>query len=416
MNVNPVMPRCNLNASFVKKASSAPSRRKTDYFDSRLPGFLLEVRATGGKTYYQRYRDHRGRERQFKIGSAAVLTVAVARRQAKRVLAQALLGDDPHEERKALRKIPTLAQFIREHYLPFAQKAKRSWRTDETILRRHILPALGRYCIDELTGAPIAHLLQKMSDKGYSAGTTNRIIVLLRYIFNLAKKWGVPGAFANPTIGFQTQPDACRQRYLTDDELQRLIAALDRDQNQLAAKAIRLLLLTGARRNEITRARWEHLDWQRKTLLVPMSKTGRPRVITLSSTAIELLRSIVRTDDNPFIFPSAVTGRPCPSLHFPWLRIRREADLLDLRLHDLRHSFASFLVNSGVSLYTVQHLLGHTQPRMTQRYAHLTQQTLGNAAEIVGGLVDAADIPLQPATSVLLPAADETECAEVQQA
>jgi integrase len=210
--------------------------------------------------------------------------------------------------------------------------------------------------MDEITGAPIADLLQKVSDKGYSAGTTNRIIVLLRYVFNLAKKWSVPGASGNPTVGFKTAPEVCRQRYLTDEELQRLIAALDRDQNQVAAKAIRLLLLTGARRNEVTRARWEHLDWERKILLVPMSKTGRPRVITLNSAAIELLRSIVRSDDNPFIFPSAVTGRPCPSLHFPWLRIRRGADLLDLRLHDLRHSFASFLVNSGVSLYTVQHL------------------------------------------------------------
>jgi integrase len=147
-----------------------------------------------------------------------------------------------------------------------------------------------------------------------------------------------------------------------------------------------------------------------------MSKTGRPRVITLSSTAIELLRSIVRTDDNPFIFPSALTGRPCPSLHFPWLRIRREADLLDLRLHDLRHSFASFLVNSGVSLYTVQHLLGHTQSRMTQRYAHLAQQTLGNAAEIVGGLIDAAVIPLQPSSSVRPPAAVASEGASVWRA
>jgi integrase len=409
------MPRCSLNAAFVKNTSCAPTRRKTDYFDSRLPGFLLEVRSSGGKTYYQRYRDRRGRERQFKIGSAAVLTVPVARRQAKRVLAQALVGDDPHDQRKELRKIPTLAQFVREQYLPFAQKAKRSWRTDETILRCHILPALGRYCMDELTGAPIADLIHKMSGKGYSTGTTNRIIVLLRYVFNLAKKWGVPGASVNPTVGFQTQPEACRQRYLTDEELQRLIRALDRDENQVAAKAIRLLLLTGARRNEITKARWEHLDWERKILLVPMSKTGRPRAITLNSAAIELLRSIVRIDDNPHIFPSPVTGRPSPSLHFPWLRIRREADLLDLRLHDLRHSFASFLVNGGVSLYTVQHLLGHTQPRMTQRYAHLAQQTLGNAAEVVGELIDAAEIPLQPATCALLPAAVPSEGALVQQ-
>jgi integrase len=393
------MPRVLLTASFVRRATCAPSTRKTDYFDVRFAGFLLEVRASGGKTFYQRYRDRRGRERQFKIGSAGVLSLTVARRQAKRVLAQALLGDDPHDQRKALRTIPSLAQFIRDQYLPFAQKTKRSWRTDETMLRRHILPMLGRFCMDEITGIAIADLLQKMRDTGYSTGTTNRVIILLRYVFNLANKWGVPGASENPIVGFRTEPEVCRERYLSEGEAQRLIAALDKDPNQVAAKAIRLLLLTGARRNEITQARWEHVDWKKRILLVPASKTGRPRAITLNSAAIELLQSIIPIEGNPFVFPSTVTGRPCPSLHFPWLRIRREADLLGVRLHDLRHSFASFLVNSGVSLYVVQNLLGHTQPRMTQRYAHLAQQTLRNAAEIVGEMIGAADEPIQSAAT-----------------
>jgi integrase len=373
--------------------------RKVDYFDVYYPAFLLEVRASGGKTFYQRYRDRRGRERQFKIGSAAVLSLTVARRQAKRIVAQALLGDDPHDQRKALRAIPSFAKFICEQYLPFAQKTKRSWRTDETILRRHILPALGRFCIDEITAIPIADLLEKMRQKGYATGTTNRVIVLLRYVFNLAKKWGVPGASENVMVDFRTEPDVCRERYLTEPEAQRLIVALERDQNQVAAKAIRLLLLTGARRNEITQARWEYIDWGKKILLVPVSKTGRPRAITLNTAAMELLQSIAPIAGNPFVFPSTVTGRPCPSLHFPWLRIRREADLVGVRLHDLRHSFASFLVNGGVSLYVVQNLLGHTQPRMTQRYAHLAQQTLGNAAEIVGVIIDAAEAPIQPAAT-----------------
>jgi len=398
------MPRQALTAAFVWNAGCAPGRRKTDYFDTRLPGFLLEVRASGGKTFYQRYRDRRGRERQFKIGSAAILSIAVARRAGKRVLAQALLGDDPQDQRKALRNVPSFAEFIHEQYLPFAQGAKRSWRTDEMILRRHIVPSLGRHCMDEVTGAAITDLLKKMDNRGYAAGTTNRVVVLLRYVFNLAKKWGVPGVFDNPTFGLRMAPEVCRERYLTEQEVRRLIAALDQDQNQVAAKAIRLLLLTGARRNEITQAKWEHVDWEKKTLLVPVSKTGRPRVITLNSAAMELLRAIAPIGQNPFIFPSPTTGRPCPSLHFPWLRIRREAGLLDLRLHDLRHSFASFLVNRGASLYVVQHLLGHTQPRMTQRYAHLAPRTLGAAAEIVGELIDGADAPLQPATaSGLLP-------------
>jgi integrase len=124
--------------------------------------------------------------------------------------------------------------------------------------------------------------------------------------------------------------------------------------------------------------------------LVPVAKTGRPRLITLNGPAVDLLRSITPLSGNPFIFPSAVTGRPCPSLHFPWLRIRKRSGLLDVRLHDLRHSFASFLVNKGVSLYVVQGLLGHTQPRMTQRYAHLAHQTLRDAAEVVSAAIGSA--------------------------
>jgi integrase len=231
-----------------------------------------------------------------------------------------------------------------------------------------------------------------MRQRGYASGTTNRVIVLLRFAFNLARRWGVPGVLENPASSLTTEPDVCRQRCLSQEEVQRLLIALDSDENQVAAKAIKLLLLTGARRNEITHARWDHVDWQHGTLLVPVSKTGRPRVITLNAASIDLLRSIEPMEGNPFVFPSEVTGRPCPSLHFPWSRVRRRSGLIGVRLHDLRHSFASFLVNKGVSLYIVQGLLGHTQPRMTQRYAHLAQEALAGAAEVVGALMGAAAI------------------------
>jgi integrase len=351
---------------------------------------MLEVRSSGGKTYYQRYRDRRGRERQFKIGPAGALTLRQARRKARQVVAEALLGSDPHQRRQELRMIPTLTEFVRDRYMAFAQGAKRSWQTDETLLRLHILPALGKLPLDEISNRSVADLLRGLRDSGYASGTTNRVLVLLRFIYNTAKKWGIPGATDNPTVGFVTEPDVCRQRFLSRDETQRLVAALDVDDNQVAAKAIKLLLLTGARRNEITKAKWEYVDWDRRTLLVPVSKTGRPRLITLNGPAVDLLRSIMPVSGNPFIFPSATTGRPSPSLHFPWLRIRKRSRLLDVRLHDLRHSFASFLVNEGVSLYVVQALLGHSQPRMTQRYAHLAQRTLLGAAEVVPAAIGSA--------------------------
>ena len=142
-----------------------------------------------------------------------------------------------------------------------------------------------------------------------------------------------------------------------------------------------LLLLTGGRRNEITQAKWEYINWERRTLLVPLSKSGKPRAIALNAQALALLRAIPRLNDNPYIFPSPVNGKPSASLFFPWDRIRKRAGLKDVRLHDLRHSYASFLVNQGISLYVVQGLLGHAHSRTTQRYAHLAHETLLDAAE-----------------------------------
>jgi integrase len=182
-------------------------------------------------------------------------------------------------------------------------------------------------------------------------------------------------------------PDVCRERFLRAEETHCLLKALDTDVNQTAAQSIKLLLLTGARRNEITRAKWEYINWQKKTLLVPCSKSGRPRLIQLNSAALELLRSLPRQPGNAFIFPSSVTGRPSASLHFPWTRIRKRAGLTGFRLHDLRHSFASFLVNKGVSIYVVQGLLGHANVRATQRYAHLANETLSDAAELIPAVI-----------------------------
>jgi integrase len=350
-------------------------------------GFMLEVRSSGGKTFYQRYRDSRGRQRQFKIGAAAALTLGQARRKARAVLAEATLGNDPQKKREELRAIPTLSEFVRDCYLPFAKNAKRSWRTDETLLRLHILKRLGRIPLDQITNQQVADVLKRLKDSGYSTGTTNRVLVLLRYIFNLGQKWGTPGTAQNPTTGLKTAADVCRERFLTAEEAQRLLAILDKDENLIAARAIKLLLFTGARRNEITHAQWEYINWDQGTLLVPRSKSGRARLIRLNSSAIDVLRSTPRTEGNPYIFPSPATGRPSKSLHFPWSRIRKKSGLQDIRLHDLRHSFASFLVNEGISLYVVQGLLGHTQVRATQRYAHLADETLSGAAEVVGRIV-----------------------------
>jgi integrase len=205
--------------------------------------------------------------------------------------------------------------------------------------------------------------------------------VAVRYSLKLARKWGkLPTDTSDPTASFRAAPDVERQVFLSNDQIMRLQGALAADPNQNAANAIRLLLLTGARRNEVLQARWENVDLVNRVLRVPLSKSNRVRHVHLNEAAIELVSALPR--NNEFLFPLDDTGRPPASLYFPWDRIRKRAGLHGVRLHDLRHTFASVLVNNGVSLFIVQKLLGHAHPKATQRYAHLSEQTLQEAAAL----------------------------------
>lgn len=381
------MPVVRFTPRFVRLIACPIDQKKIDFFDAQSRGFMLEVRASGGKTYYQRYTDERGRERQFKIGPAEILTLKQARQKARHIKAEATLGGNPQQERQIRRSIPTLHSFVDERYIPFIKGYKRSWKTDETFLRIHILPALGRHLIDEITSDSIIELTNRMRNENYAPGSVGRVIIILRYMFNLAAKWKMIPPRMNPASGIPVPLDVQRSRYLSKEEATRLLASIRSDENQIAAKAIMLLLLTGARRNEVTQAEWSYIDWQRRTLFVPRSKNGRPRYVQLNSPAIELLKSIPKTCEN-YVFPSPSTGKPMPHLFFPWDRIRRRAGLADVRLHDLRHSFASFLVNNGEDLYYVQRLLGHANLRSTQRYAHLAPDRLNQSAEVMASILD----------------------------
>lgn len=381
------MPHANLTAKFVSNAVCPPGKSKIEYVDKNLEGFFIEVLASGTKSYYQRYVDGHKRQRQIRIGRANIVSLEDARKRAIQIKADVSLGRDPKQSTNELKAIPTLKQFALERYLPYVKQTKRSWQTDEVIIRRHLLPAMGSYYLDEITTQKIVKMMTDMRAEGYANGTCNRPVIILRYLLNLANDWDIPRLQRNPAKKVQLFEEVKKERYLSLPETQALMQSLAVDENQQAAKAIELLLLTGARRNEVTHARWEHVNLPQKTLYVPLSKSGKPRTISLNQAAVDLISQLPSLGKSKWLFPSPKTGRPCASLHYPWLRVRNRAGLRDVRLHDLRHSYASNLVNGGASLYVVQQLLGHTSPSTTQRYAHLQQDTLGKASELAADAV-----------------------------
>ena len=369
--------------------SCPPGSRKAIYRDSRCKGLLLEVRATGGRTWYLTYTNKRGKRHQHRLGDARDLNLAQARSMADSARTKIALGGDPAEDQALLRSTPTFLQFITEQYLPYIQTYKRSWKCDLSTLRVHLLPVLENKELDIIKRTDIFALQQKWIRDGKSPGTINKYLVLLRYIFNLAIKWEVPGLAINPTKNLALlQVDNKRQRFLTSDEAESLINAVRNSENIVLEPIVSMLLITGARKREVLDARWEYIDWQRRLWKLPITKAGKARYVPLCAAALELLESRKQPSGHSgFIFPNPKTDKPFSSVYYSWDTARKQAGLDDLRMHDLRHSFASFLINGGRSLYEVQQILGHSNSSMTQRYAHLAHETLLDACNVAGGLI-----------------------------
>jgi integrase len=368
------MPTVQLTSQFVATAACPSDKRKVDYYDTLVTGFILEVRATGSATYYLRYRDPHDRQCQFKIGDTKSVPFERARQAALQARTRVVLGESPQEQKKLKKSVPTFKEMAQEHYLPFVKTYKKSWDCDDSLLRNHLLPTLGAKRLDEISERSISDLHQDMRARGYAKGTCNRVLVLVKYMFKLAKKWKLPGAQDNPTESIKlVDPQNARERYLSVQETQRLRQAIEDSPNVQLKHIVALLLLTGARKRELLDAKWEDFDVERRNWRIPMSKSGKARHVPLSGAVLDILKTLPRWEGCPYVVPNPQTQRPFKSVFYSWNTARKEAGLEDVRMHDLRHSFASFLVNAGRSLYEVQELLGHADIKTTSRYAHLAE-------------------------------------------
>jgi integrase len=373
-----------LTKTFIEDLEPPPSGYRF-VWDDELKGFGIRLTPTR-KTYVLQYRNRQGRSKRMTLALFEHMTPFKARKLAGELLADTDKGVDVAAQKRESKRAPTMAD-LAERYLEQHAKVKKkptSIAADERMLRLVILPALGTRKITDVSRKDVIRLHQDQKDKPIRA---NRVIALLSKMFNLSEQWGLRPDASNPCRHVEKYKETKRERLLSADELARLGNTLNRieaDQSELPTviAAIRLLLLTGARVSEILTLRWDFVDFEQGVLRLPESKTGA-KVIPLGQPALDLLRSLPRIVGNPFVYPGKRPHGHLIGLQHAWYRVRKAAALESLRLHDLRHNYASVGAAAGLGLPIIGKILGHAKSSTTERYAHLDSSPTRAAANVI---------------------------------
>ncbi len=408
------------SARLTKRTVDAAAPRPGRYivWDTELKGFALRVAESGTKTYILRYRPRgtgRAGPRRFMVlGRHGVITPDEARAQAKTILGAVAAGKDPAKERSQANSAMPIAQLV-ELFVNQHAKPKRKASTAASyaaVLNNYFLPKFGRRAADQVTTTEITQLHLSLGDRPYQA---NRLVAVIASMFSFAARHGIVPRGMNPAQGIERFRESARERYLGIEELNRLGETLRlaeaeglpwrldsgkpqskhlaREENRRTVLspevvlAFRLLMFTGARLREILTLQWSHIDFERGLINLPDSKTGR-KTIVMSAATIDLLRD--RERRGAFVIPGLNGDRSRSDLKKPWQAIQRHAGLEAVRIHDLRHTFASIGAGASLGLPIVGKLLGHSQPATTARYAHLDADPLRRASNIIGDHLTAA--------------------------
>jgi len=376
-----------------------PARGNKVTYDDAVKGFGCRVTAAGGRAFILNYRRKLdGRERRYTIGSFPDWGTTAAREEAKRLKRAIDGGADPvgeQEENRAAATVADLCARFERDYLP--RNRPSTQRVYRQQIQTDILPALGRMKVAAVSHADIDGFHHRLSARAPTHA--NRTLAVLSRMFNLAARWGWRSD--NPCKGVERNQENKRHRYLTGAELTRLSAALAKLEDVSAANAVRLLLLTGARRGELLAAKWTDIDLEAGVWTKPASTTKQAALhrVPLSAAAVQLLTEMraQADDDAEWIFPARGDGHR-PHINGAWIELRKATGISDARLHDLRHTFASTLASAGLSLPVIGALLGHSTPTTTHRYSHLFDDPLRAATErasaILTGKSPAEIVPL----------------------
>ena len=362
--------------------------KDTVFWDRELPGFGVRVYPTGSKVYVVQCRTH-GKSKRVTLGRHGVISADQARRKAALTIARIKGGEPPEPEFSDGVTVAVLAErYLREHVAIHCKAS--SGKLYQRALERFILPAYGHMGVEEVRREEVSELHYKLREIPYQA---NRVLEIESKIFNLAELWGLRREGCNPCRFVSKYKERQRERFLSEEEFRGLGEVLkgmeaEGSVSAYAAGAIRLLMLTGCRRNEIVKLRWEDVDMEAGELRLPDGKTGA-RLVPLSPAAAAVLGGLRRVAGNPWVIPGSKPGRPLADLQPVWKRVRNRAGLEEVRIHDLRHSFASRALALGEGLPMIGKLLGHTQVQTTARYAHLARDSVKASASRIADSIGA---------------------------
>jgi len=379
-----------LTKRFVESIVPDP-QKPLKYWDDEVRRFGVVVLPSGRRTYCIEYRNSNHVQKRLKIGIHGQITCEEARNLAKIRLGKIAHGEDLAEKVKEVRQLPTFTELANDYIKRHGPKKRpRSLKEDERLLRNTLLPIFGTCKVQSITRRDIETLHLQLSNMPYKA---NHVLALLSKMFNLAISWG--WRTDNPIKGIQKYQEEKRDRWLSEEEIQRLWMILDRYPQHLTAYIFKLLLLTGARKSEAMHATWNQFDLEKGIWIKPshLTKQKKTEYLPLSDQTLSILQEVKKLSGNSvYVFPGRVGGQPIKEIKTFWKSVLKAASLSNVRIHDLRHTHASHLVSSGLSLSIVGKLLGHTQVSTTQRYAHLADAPLRQAAELFSSKVKAANI------------------------
>lgn len=376
-----VLNKRNLNA-----VAHSGTGKSTEFSDSTVVGLKIEVYPSGRKIWFFRYT-FEGKKTALRIGEYPAIDLDEARSTALQYRAEIDRGFNPAHERRLKREEQTFKQYAEDAYIPHAKVHKKSVNDDIAKLRLHMYAVFGDRKLSAVTKQEISTYHGKIK-LSHTPAYANRHLALVKRMLSLAVDWGYLSSNAAQGIKLFKEENS-RETFLSKDEAKRLIAAMEFDRNFIACAALKVMLLTGVRRQEALSAVWTNVNLEAGVWLLPSTKAGKPRYVQLSDAANQVFQQVRDSaPDSAYVFPGRDPAKPLCDPKKTLQRLLAVAEITKpFRIHDTRHSFASLLVENGTSLFTVQRLLGHAQISTTQRYAHLSAETLRDGVETIGQMI-----------------------------